>query len=336
MAEVSVIMPVYNKAEYLADGLQSVLAQTFRDFELLIINDGSTDDSLSVIKAFAQKDPRIVVFDVPNGGVSNARNWGLDHASGRYITFVDGDDCIHPMYLENLLNCISRSGADLVISAYEKFWDDSERRSVCTHPQEPGLYALHDLMLDFASVQKSTGIYGYCWGKLLRADLLTGVRFDPRIALAEDFDLYIRIYSKNPKIYIDNKPLYYYRQGTANSSMLQSDHCIDYLAQFAISIRYRSFLMSMESYAGKNKEVMDDTISSYLFLSLYYCPKKQMRKRFGILWQTSCNEQLTFRGKKLREKIVLGLFQTHLYWLLFTYVNSFHAIRKIYWALRGA
>lgn len=102
MPEVSVIIPVYNKCKYIETSLRSVLEQSFRDLEVIAVNDGSTDESLAVLNQLAEADERIRVLDIPNGGVSNARNVGLSYARGQWIQFLDADDLLEPGYYRML------------------------------------------------------------------------------------------------------------------------------------------------------------------------------------------------------------------------------------------
>ena len=101
---ISVIVPVYNAEKYLHRCINSILAQTFVDIELLLIDDGSTDSSSVICDKYAKKDQRVRVFHKENGGVSSARNLGLDNAQGEWIAFVDGDDWVKETYLSNLLS----------------------------------------------------------------------------------------------------------------------------------------------------------------------------------------------------------------------------------------
>ena len=100
MPLISIIMPVYNAEQYLASSIESLLAQTVKDFELLLINDGSKDGSLAICREYEARDSRIRVFDKPNGGVSSARNMGLDEAKGEWLMFVDSDDWLTENTLE--------------------------------------------------------------------------------------------------------------------------------------------------------------------------------------------------------------------------------------------
>ena len=108
---ISVIVPVFNVEKYLSNCLESILNQSVRDLEIICVDDGSTDGSLNILREFAKKDSRIKVLTKPNGGLSSSRNFGLDHANGDYVCFVDSDDELFPNAIENLHNGIKKTGA---------------------------------------------------------------------------------------------------------------------------------------------------------------------------------------------------------------------------------
>lgn len=112
--KVSIVVPVYNAQKWLGYCLNSLLAQTWTEFEVILVNDGSTDDSLEICRNYAELDSRFRVLDVPNGGVSRARNLGVSQATGRYLVFVDSDDVVTPDMLEVMLDCARRTGVELV------------------------------------------------------------------------------------------------------------------------------------------------------------------------------------------------------------------------------
>ena len=175
--KLTIIIPVYNKIRYLSNLLEQLRAQTFTDFECLLIDDGSTDGSGAVCDEFAAKDTRLRVFHIPNGGVSHARNVGLDHARGEYVTFIDSDDGIRPDYLDNLVHCMVESGAELVISGYEKVAADG--RLVCTVvPSRIGTMRFSELLPDFAGEQLRSGLYGCCVAKIFPLELVKYIRFN--------------------------------------------------------------------------------------------------------------------------------------------------------------
>ena len=113
---VSIIIPVYNNEKYIRKCLSSVCAQTYKELQIIVINDGSTDGSSDIIKEYAEKDSRIIFIEQENRGVSSARNEGLQAATGEYLTFIDGDDYVGEDYIKELVNCAVKTGADMVIT----------------------------------------------------------------------------------------------------------------------------------------------------------------------------------------------------------------------------
>lgn len=113
--KVSIIVPVYNSEKYLDKCITSILRQTFEDFELILIDDGSSDKSALICDAYAKGDQRITAIHIPNGGVSNARNQGMDMARGEYMAFVDSDDYIDETYIKELYKNITETGSQLAL-----------------------------------------------------------------------------------------------------------------------------------------------------------------------------------------------------------------------------
>ena len=118
MAVVSIIVPVYNVEKHLEATISSILAQTFTEFELILVDDGSIDNSAAICDAFKNKDSRVRVFYKKNGGVSSARNRGLKEATGTFVMFADSDDIVDSMWVESLLKTMTTSEADLAICSY--------------------------------------------------------------------------------------------------------------------------------------------------------------------------------------------------------------------------
>ena len=118
MVSITVIVPIYNVEKYLKRCIESILNQTFKDFELLLLNDGSTDSSGKICDIYASKDNRIVVRHKKNQGVSTTRNLGIDIAKGEYITFIDSDDWIEKDYLEKMYSKIKEMNVPLLITGY--------------------------------------------------------------------------------------------------------------------------------------------------------------------------------------------------------------------------
>ena len=304
MKKITIIMPVFNKEKYIRETIESVLNQTLNEFEFIIIDDGSTDKSGIISDVYARKDERIRVIHIPNGGVSNARNIGLDMAEGEYITFIDADDRVTEGYLENLYDCITNSKADMVISGYKKVWEDSDKVEISSM-NILGLVEMDDILPYFAKWQKETGIFGYCWGKVFSRELCQGIYFDTSIRLAEDFDFYLKLYRRVKTIYFDNKHNYLYLQEAQNSSVAKSDYEIDYVAQLKINLRYKEFLELKNFFEGNNQKILLEKISNYFYFSLFYCDLNNFEKVFDSLYKIYSDIKINFDERFLSEDIII-------------------------------
>ena len=125
--KISVVVPVYNVEDYIENNIKSLLNQTYKNFEIIYIDDGSTDNSLNILNMFKKIDSRIKVIHQENSGVSHSRNVGIEYSNGEYITFIDADDFVDNDYLEYLLNLISKNHSDMAISiSHHKNYDNSQ------------------------------------------------------------------------------------------------------------------------------------------------------------------------------------------------------------------
>lgn len=188
MCKVSIIMPVYNKEKYVERAIESVLKQTYKDIELIIVNDGSTDNSLNKCKKFV--DERIKIVNSKNYGVSHARNLGIDRASGDFITFLDADDYLDICYLEELLD----ERSQMIISG---LCDVQKDMSIIGRrlPKHEGNISINKVLPSFYKEECKTGIYGFIAGKIVRASIIreNKIYFDESICLAEDYDFFGRV-----------------------------------------------------------------------------------------------------------------------------------------------
>lgn len=180
--KISVIVPVYKVEKYLPECIESILAQTFTDFELILVDDGSPDNSGKICDDYAARDSRIRVFHKENGGVSSARNLGLDNARGEWIAFVDSDDWVGEKYLEHLFGDGNLPDSCMVMSGHVK--RDSKSK------QEFGRLFFDSKTLPTLEAFRKEKLYksGYPISKLYRREILNSknIRFDPEISMAED------------------------------------------------------------------------------------------------------------------------------------------------------
>lgn len=188
---VSIVMPVFNAEKTLERAVKSFQAQTLADWELIAVNDGSTDRSLDVLNGLAANDERIVVVDKPNGGVASARQVGIDRVSGKYSIHADSDDWVEPDMLERMVAKAEATDADLVIADYFIDIDRQEPRVVKQKPDslegKDVLYAIYDKKL-----------FGALWHKLLRTTVYddASAKFIPGIDFCEDVLLLTQILAK--------------------------------------------------------------------------------------------------------------------------------------------
>lgn len=211
---VSVIVPVFKAEAFLDQCVQSVLTQTERDFELLLIDDGSPDNSPALCDAWAARDSRVRVLHKPNGGVSSARNAGLDAAAGKFIVFIDSDDWAEPDYLSRLLSLQAQTAEECVLAVtdYRPFAPDGPEARDFPAPFTARLdgpdadpQAFRDLIFGFRLFPP------YC--KLYRREIIEAnhLRFDTSIRTAEDFDFNMRYVAHVETICYSPIPSYHYR-----------------------------------------------------------------------------------------------------------------------------
>lgn len=215
---VSIIVPVYKTAEYLPKCVDSILAQSFRDFELLLIDDGSPDESGELCDRYAKLDSRVRVIHKENGGVSSARNLGLDRAKGKFVVFIDSDDYIAEDYLKDMVVYASGEGEDMgrsmVISDYQPFSEADEESRTYPEPfvaeMEPGgmtAQQFRDLVFGFIIFPPYCKLYS----RMVIEE--NGLRFDTELKSAEDFDFNLRYLEVVDRVCYIPSVQYFYRVG---------------------------------------------------------------------------------------------------------------------------
>ena len=205
--KISVIVPVYNVEQYVGECIESILNQSFYDIELILINDGSKDNSGFICDEYAKKDNRIKVIHKKNEGVSIARNIGIKNASGKYIAFVDSDDLVDKEIYTTMLQAIEESGSDLVMCRYEKVYSN-RNNELAIEPLREGLYdkeqIFNNLILDMIGNDTCRCLY--------KKDIIDKYKIEfPVIKIAEDMLFHLYYLMSCKKVYVVNKALYYYR-----------------------------------------------------------------------------------------------------------------------------
>lgn len=199
MVKVSIGIPVYNVSEYLRQCLNSVLRQTFTDFEVILVDDGSTDDSFRICQEYASRDKRFKLIHQENKGLAGARNTCLKHMTGDFIAWLDSDDWLEDDYLERLVNTQVKTGADIVCIGIKTFMDNEFYMG--SHQDKYGAFPEHIIPKKIAMSDVFWGIYALIsvWGNIMDAKLYRGVVFSEGLNY-EDQGNKFKLYLNSKKI----------------------------------------------------------------------------------------------------------------------------------------
>ena len=230
---ISVIVPVYNVEKYFEECMESLLGQTYDDFEIIVINDGSTDGSGILCDKWAEKDRRVRVFHQENKGLSIVRNKGLELARGEYIAWVDSDDYVDKFYLEKMMNAYKSTEADMVMCSFYTDTDgDVEHKG-------KKLFRAEEMDRNtFLERLYTYGMYSVVWNKILPKDAYQGVQF-PIGRVFEDSAVMRQLTGKCNKIVVIEEPLYYYRRHKESITLQQRDEekSIKYMNDFYLWLK---------------------------------------------------------------------------------------------------
>ncbi|WP_303690572.1 glycosyltransferase family 2 protein [Megamonas hypermegale] len=306
MPIISIIVPVYNVEKYLKRCIESILNQTFKNFELLLLDDGSTDSSGSICDKYAKKDNRIIVKHKKNQGVSATRNLGIDIAKGEYITFVDSDDWIENDYLEKMYLKINEMNVPLLITGHIE-----ERNGIVKNTfilDRERIYTRTDIQLEFLKQEKFMWTVG---DKIYNLKLIKNFRFDTELKIAEDMYFLWNVLKIINKVgYI---PLYKYHYDKSASSTTSTPFSLKWMDSLKVkkkiyedckNISKKHKILSKMVYIGELSGLAKKAILSpkyntkrlILYLQYYirknflYCifyPESRVmtfRQRLGIMY----------------------------------------------------
>lgn len=212
MNMVSIIIPIYNAQKYIKACLESILNQTYQDFEVILVDDGSRDASGEICDHYAEKDRRITVFHRENAGVSATRNFGLDYATGKYVLFIDADDTIEADMLEGCIRLAEKNEAELVICSFRYYMTDDDNRIVENSLGNDACVTDKELFDHWFSLLAEKEILNPPWNKLIRKDLLdtNKIRFYEEFSICEDMTFSVQILDASKKIVLTGNMYYNY------------------------------------------------------------------------------------------------------------------------------
>lgn len=218
---ISVIVPVYNVADYLEQCLDSILNQTYKEFEVILVDDGSSDTSYSICSEYVKKDSRIRLYRQENKGLSAARNAGLELCGGGYITFIDSDDFVSPEYLQGMIENLKQADADIAICEHYRlengtfYFQKHDSNDIEIISSRDAFKRIHQVN------------YAVAWGKLYKSSLFRYVRFPVGRVYEDSFTL-PKLYMFCEKIVVLPDELYCYRQ--RSTSIINSQYSFEKIA----------------------------------------------------------------------------------------------------------
>lgn len=306
MSTISVILPVYNSKDFLCECIDSIISQTFTKWELIIVDDGSSDGSSDICDKYADGNSKIRVIHKTNGGLSSARNCGLDTAKGEYIYFIDSDDVLHREALSHLYDIATKYGSDITSAHYDY-------REICRFkPIENANIEIHDgiALIDKVLYQKKN--FDNCaWNKLYKTSLFDDLRFYD--CWFEDLDIFYKLYEKANIIALSDKVTYFYRKHPASFINRWSDGRADildvcdrlyeYMAakhpDMLSAARHRKFSAAFNTFIALNHSHVDNrplaercwSDIKKLRIEIISNPKSRLKNKAGAI--------LSFLGQKL-------------------------------------
>lgn len=294
---ITVVVPVYNRENLVGKTIDSILSQNYANFQLYLIDDGSKDSSLEVCREYEKKDSRIKVFAKENGGVSTARNLGIENAQGEYICFVDSDDTVEKEYLSSFVTEINKDDYDLVICGFRNVLSTGETK-FC---ELPGCNI------------SDADVFWKNFGNLLEVNLLRSpvnklyrlktliehsIRFDKSTQIAEDALFNSLYYEYVTSVSVINEPLYVVRLHDSDAGLSNSFHESFFKCQKILFSHYVELLKKHDCFSGNNHAILTSQFFNLMISGLQTAYKAKGRLLFSEL-QECCLDEVINVDKKV-------------------------------------
>ena len=325
-ALVSILIAVYNTEPYLRKCLDSVLTQTYNNIEIIIVDDGSTDNSLAICKEYEKKDSRVKVIHQENGGLAVARNTGIINSIGQYLCYLDSDDYIEPDYVEILLREMVAEDADVVVCGYYK--EISTTKNVTMVYECEGLI---ERKKAFIAMYTDNGFGAYSWNKMFKADLIKKEKifFDPELRMTQDLLWATMYFAKMDKCVYVGRPLYHYLFN-------ESSACRNIKKTGKFNEKFLTSLLAHEKtkelLAQEDKEIKKAFTGRYvntymrLILNLYYAgyPNKELLEKAHEKIKRNIGVYLAIPAYSLKQRMgaILAAINPKLFALVYNYINK--------------
>lgn len=247
--KISVIVPVYNTAPYLKRCLDSVRQSTYQNLEIICVNDGSTDESLSILERYQALDDRVVVIDQNNSGVSVARNTGMARSTGDFISFVDSDDWVHPQMFEVLRNAMDED-VSMAVCKPKVVYHQEPMELLDSAPQLRVYPSLRE-------AYQNTTIRYYSWGRLFPKAIVTDLYYDQELSLGEDTLFNLKLVEKPGKcVFVEDMLYFYYQRDTSLVHTASWGKSAGMVEKFIQSAKGKNTILQGEIYEDAIKKAL--------------------------------------------------------------------------------
>ena len=291
---ITVVLSVYNTGKYLHKAMDSLLGQSFRDFEIIIVDDGSTDGSSEICEKEAENRPEVRVFHKQNGGLSSARNFGIEYAEGQFISFPYPDYWVEPDYLEKLIEIRNTSNADLAVCGFydemenkRRIWNEGEKSCVLNSAK-----AMEMLM-------KPSGFCGYAWNKMYNLKVIRDncLRFDTELGMVQDLHFAVRYFQFIKTVAYDPVPLYHYNHDSGGVTASYSPLTPRKLSGL---LTYRKIGEMTEKQYPRVAEIAYSSLCNMCLQDIYIYYRSSMKDRAALdmLVETFYSYRKYFKASK--------------------------------------
>lgn len=274
--KISVVVPVYQVEKYVADCIESICNQTYTNIEIILVDDGSKDNSGHICDSYREKDSRIQVIHKKNGGLSDARNYGIDRATGKYICFIDSDDMIANNYVEKLYSLIKNEKADIAICNLQEFRNKKELELIKNNNETIKVFSSIEAIKELYNYETGVNMVIAC-NKLYKISLFDGIRYPEGKQHEDEFTTYKLLYKSQRTVYTDAKYYFYFKR---DGSIMRQKYNLKRLDCLT------AFEERMDFFKQCNeKELYSLTFQRYCYLInvQYACCKKYLPEEKKVL-----------------------------------------------------
>lgn len=309
---ISIIVPIFNAGKWLTRCIESILCQTYTDFELLLINDGSYDNSVAICNEFANKDTRIRVFHKTNAGVSSARQLGINHVRGEYVIHVDADDYIKNDMLEKMYSYATTHQSDMVICDYFEIVKNKTRYI----EQKPSNTNPDDIIIDLLK----GNLMGALWNKLVSTSCYIGVSFPQEITYEEDLLACILMMQNVKKVSYLNNAFYYYVRGENTMSLSHKYNRNTYLSEQLVLNSIENLVV--QKYSLRQAFYYRSLLSAYLAFTNQVLSRKEYITKYQNMISIFKKVNIPIKIKAVTISAATGFyFTTYIIYKFLRYIS---------------